>query len=287
MSVAAGRPRGFDLQGHRGARGLWPENSLPGIAGAVALGVTSVEVDVVLTADLVPVLSHDAALSRDLARGPDGAWIGRPGPEIGAMRLVELPSYDIGRLRPRSRYAARFPAQTAIDGTRIPTLREACALVRGHAVRLDIEIKTVPRAPVGGLQPERIAAAVLQTVEASGCQASFRSFDWRVLRALRRLCAEAPLAWLTGAGPGTQMEAVAAAVARDGWPPWQPVWAPDHHGLRRHHVAQAAAAGLQVKPWTVNAGSRIRRLLIWGVNGLCTDRPDIARAILAEQGHGF
>ena len=80
--------RTIDLQGHRGARGLFPENTLSGFAAALAIGVDSFELDVAVTADGVPVVSHDAALNPDLARGPDGAWLTAPGPLIRTLRGV-------------------------------------------------------------------------------------------------------------------------------------------------------------------------------------------------------
>ena len=100
--------RAIDLQGHRGARGLFPENTLAGFKAALAIGVDSFELDVAVTADGVPVVSHDAALNPDLARGPDGAWLDTPGPLIRSLRLAELAAYDVGRIRTGSAYAAQF-----------------------------------------------------------------------------------------------------------------------------------------------------------------------------------
>src|SRR5580698_9247957 len=111
--------RAFNLQGHRGARGLFPENTLEGFAAALAIGVTTFELDVAMTADGVPVVSHDAAFNPDLVRGPDGAWLAAPGPLISTLRLAELAAYDVGRMRPGSEYAAQFPGQAPHDGARI------------------------------------------------------------------------------------------------------------------------------------------------------------------------
>ena len=277
---------GFDLQGHRGARGLWPENSLAGFQAAIALGVTSIELDVVVTADGVPVVYHDLALNPDFTRGADGRWIQAPCPAVGALDAAALARFDVGRIRPRSRYAARCRGQVPVDGTRIPLLAQVCALVRETPVWLDVEIKTDRRDTAWeGLLPG-IVDAVLAVLDAHAApeRVAVRSFDWRVLRLLRARRPDLPLAWLAGVASEARLEAVLAAVRADGWPGWSPVWAPDHRLLRRRHIVAARACGLLVKPWTVNAAFRMRQLVRWGVDGFCTDRPDLGAAVLRGLG---
>src|SRR5436190_16423526 len=88
--------RTFDLQGHRGARGLAPENTLPAFERALALGVTTLEMDVGITRDGVMVVGHDPSLNPDIARGPDGKWLEKKGPPIHELTFAELSAYDIG-----------------------------------------------------------------------------------------------------------------------------------------------------------------------------------------------
>jgi len=95
---------GFDLQGHRGARGLFPENSLPGFEGALALGVTTLEMDLGMTRDGVLVVHHDRRLDPERTRGPDGVWLEEPGPMLVELDFAALQVYDLGRLRPGSRH---------------------------------------------------------------------------------------------------------------------------------------------------------------------------------------
>ena len=90
----------IDLQGHRGARGLLPENTLPSFERAIALGVTTLEMDVGVTKDGVVVVHHDRRLNPDLARGPDGQYVRAPAPTIHSLGFEELQRYDVGRLRP-------------------------------------------------------------------------------------------------------------------------------------------------------------------------------------------
>ena len=267
----------FDVQGHRGARGLWPENTLAGFEAAIALGVSSIELDVRLCRGGVPVVVHDPRLNPDSVR-EGGHWIAAPGLAIADLSLQELAAFDVGRLRPGSEPAGRFPEQAAVDGARIPSLREALAVLRGRGIHVDVELK------VSAGDRAALARAVLADIaaEQAAAMVRVRSFDFGVLRLVRAAWPSVPVAWLTEAG--IRLPAVLADVRLGGWPAWQPVWAPDHRGLRRQDVSAAKADGLAVKPWTVNAPSRMRTLLDWGVDGLCTDRPDIA---LEHRGFGL
>ena len=137
----------FDLQGHRGARGLAPENTLEGFAAALAIGVTTLELDLAMTKDGVVVVSHDSELNPDHTRGPDGQFLKTTGPAIRSLTLAELKRYDVGRLKPGSRYAANFPQQRQLDGVRIPALAEVFDLARrsgAEHVRFNIETKLTP-----------------------------------------------------------------------------------------------------------------------------------------------
>jgi glycerophosphoryl diester phosphodiesterase len=136
--------RSFELQGHRGARGLFPENTLEGFAATLAMGIRSLELDVSVTADDVAVVTHDPILNPDIARGPDGAWLSGPGPAIRSLTFAELRRYDVGRLRPGSRIAGLHPRQQPHDGARIPTLADVFALTAATGARVDAEIKTLP-----------------------------------------------------------------------------------------------------------------------------------------------
>jgi glycerophosphoryl diester phosphodiesterase len=284
--------RAIDLQGHRGARGLFPENTLAGFAAARAIGVDSFELDVALTADLVPVLSHDAALNPNITRGPDGTWLTGHGPLIRTLRRSDLAPYDVGRIRPGSAYASQFPDQVPYDGARIPTLAEVLAI--DPAVRFNIEMKTFPPHPEWTVDAAAMAEAVIAVVEAAGAigRVTVESFDWRGPRQVRRRRPDLPLAWLTspdsiaraamwwdGPVPADYGGSVPRAVAAEGGP----IWAPHHVELTAEQIEEAHALGLAVLAWTVNAAEAMRRLLRAGIDGLITDRPDIARTVLVEE----
>jgi len=272
----------FDLQGHRGARGTAPENTLPGFAAALAVGVATLELDAGVTRDGVVVIHHDRRLNPDIARGPGGRWIEAPGPLLRELDFKELRRYDVGRLRPGSEYAARFPEQAPADGARIPRLAELFALVRkagNDEVRFNIETKISPAAPAETLPPEAFARALVGEIRRAGVAArtTVQSFDWRTLHAVERAAPEIATVYLTGRRQGgSQPQAVHAAGGT--------VWSPHYEELDTAALIEARALGLKVVPWTVNEPGFIERFLDLGVDGIITDYPERVRAELARRG---
>jgi glycerophosphoryl diester phosphodiesterase len=274
--------RPLDIQGHRGARALFPENTLQGFLAAAALGVEAFELDVALTADDVVVVSHDPALNPDITRDASGAWLSRPGPAIRSMTYRQVRGYDVGRIRFGSRTSLLFPAQTPNDGARIPTLADVLTALP-HA-RFTIEVKTDPAHPDWTASPQVLAGATLAVIDKVGAAGRIivEAFDWRVQRHVRQTRPDIKLAWLTSAKTvrdavlwwdvTTRNVSVPACVAAEGGP----IWAPDHTGLTEGQIQQAHALGLFVLPWTVNRPRDMRRLIGWGVDGLISDRPDVA-----------
>jgi glycerophosphoryl diester phosphodiesterase len=272
----------FDLQGHRGARGTAPENTLPGFAAALAVGVATLELDAGVTRDGVVVIHHDRRLNPDIARGPDGRWIEAPGPLLRELDFKALRRYDVGRLRPGSEYAARFPEQAPADGARIPRLAELFALVRkagNDEVRFNIETKISPAAPAETLPPEAFARALVGEIRRAGVAArtTVQSFDWRTLHAVERAAPEIATVYLTGRRRGgSQPQAVHAAGGR--------IWSPHYEELDTAALVEARRLELKVVPWTVNEPGFIERLLDLGVDGIITDYPERVRAELARRG---
>src|SRR5204862_6302549 len=130
LAVAFAAPAlAFDLQAHRGGRGLRPENTLAAFENAIPMGVTTLELDIAITADDVAVISHGPALYPGTARDADGRWLKESGPLIRSLTLAEVQRYDVGRLNPDSAYGKPFTWQQAVDGERIPTLASLFALV--------------------------------------------------------------------------------------------------------------------------------------------------------------
>jgi glycerophosphoryl diester phosphodiesterase len=302
----SGPNAGFDLQGHRGARALRPENTLAGFAHALEIGVTTLELDCGVTKDGVVVVSHDRALNPDHTRDDKGRFLVEPGPLIRELSYAELQRYDVGRLRPGSDYALSFPEQRPVDGERIPRLADVFALVRksgNREVRFNIETKIDPTQPDSTVAPEAFAAALIEVIRAAGMESrtTIQSFDWRTLVQARKLAPEIGIVALTDQQPGEDtME-----VGKPGASVWlggfdvddhggsvpktvkalgATVWSPHALDLNPALVAEAQALGLAVIPWTVNEPEHMERALALGIDGLITDQPDRLRGVLQAKG---
>lgn len=292
----------FDLQAHRGGRGLTPESTLAGFRNAIALGVTTIETDLAVTRDDVLVLSHEPRLNPDLVRGPDGKWIEGPGPTIHSLTLAELETYDIGRLNPATRYGRQFPMQTPSDGERFPTLAGLYAMA-GPDVRFNIETKVDPTRPDETVDPVRFTRLVVDAIRAAKTErrTTIQSFDWRTLIEAHRIAPEIatacltiesnsmntvrgpngqPSPWLGGLDLAAAGGSIVALARQAGCSVWSPFW----RNVTAANVAEAHALGLKVVPWTVNAPADMAMLIDLKVDGLITDYPDRGLAVLAEKG---
>lgn len=296
----------FDLQGHRGARGLWPENTLAGFARTLALGVSTFELDCAVTRDAVVVISHDPQPNPDHTRDAQGRFLAAPGPPICSLSYAQLQQYDVGRLRPGSAYAAQYPEQQAVDGQRIPRLAELFDLVAtlgNQAVRFNIEAKLFPTHPERTVAPEAFVTALLGAVRGAGMQSrtTIQCFDWQVLKLVQRLAPDIA----TGALTDQQGEDDTVYLGRAVPSPWLGglnvhdfdnsvprlaqgsgalIWSPNYLDLKAAEVLEAHALGLKVTPWTVNDPDDMQRIIALGVDGLISDRPDLLRAVLQQRG---
>jgi glycerophosphoryl diester phosphodiesterase len=256
----------MDVQGHRGARGHLPENTLPGFARALEWGVTTLELDTGVTRDGVVVVHHDRRLNPDTAR-IDGKWVSAPGPTIYSLAFEELQRYDVGRIRPGSEYARRFPHQQPIDGTRIPRLADVFALAAKSRVRFNIETKLLATHPHETLDPDTFARALIEEIRRAGLErrATIQSFDFRTLKVVERVAPELETVYLT-----EEKDSIAPKVRGAG----ARIWSPDFRALRRGSVQEAHQLGMRVVVWTVNEPADIRRMIEMKVDGIISDYPD-------------
>jgi glycerophosphoryl diester phosphodiesterase len=291
----------FDLQGHRGARGLAPENTLAAFRTAMDIGVSTLELDLAMTRDGHLVIAHDQRLSPNLARDAQGRWLAEPGPAIRSLSLAEVQAFDVGRLKPGTRYAQGLPEQRPVDGERMPTLDALFEMIRAagnERVRLNIETKLTPLAPELAPEPEAFARALLAVVDRHGMRAriTVQSFDWRTVQALRRLAPEVATAALSArqsfldniSDPrwtgGLKLDEHGGSVPRLVQACGAGTWSPFHRDLSEATLAEAHALGLKVIPWTVNEPALMDQLIGWGVDGLITDYPDRLRAAMQRAG---
>jgi glycerophosphoryl diester phosphodiesterase len=291
--------------GHRGAAGLAPENTLSAFKKACEIGVDAVELDVLLTAGGKIAVHHDFTLKPEITRTSDGKWLNRPGPLIKELTLANLKTYDVGRLKPNTRYSRRFPEQQPIEGERIPTLGEVVSLLKAKcdpATQLWVEIKTNPEKPDITPAPETVADAVVQFLQQQNFIGRVRilSFDWRALVHVQKIAPEIPTVYLSlegrslnnikpgqpGASPwmagldiddfnGSIPQAVKAAGGR--------YWAPYYKHITYDLLNEAHELGIQIFVWTPDKRSAMVRLIEMGVDGIITNRPDILRSIVSEQ----
>ena len=301
LAVAFATPAlAFDLQAHRGGRGLRPENTLAAFENAIRMGVTTLELDIAITADGVAVISHEPALYPGTARDGDGRWLKEPGPLIRSLTLAEVQRYDVGRLNPDSAYGKPFATQQPADGQRIPTLASLFALVEklgANDVQFDIETKIFPHRPTDTVTPEVFVDTLLAAIRAAGVtrRVMIQSFDWRTLALVQRLEPALRTVYLTIESRNSNNVQdpawTAGRVARD-YPSVAhmvkaaggTIWAPNFNNIDAGSAQRAHELGLQLVPWTVNEEADMRRLIEWGVDGIITDYPDRLREVMRERG---
>jgi glycerophosphoryl diester phosphodiesterase len=311
-------PPTFDLQGHRGARGLRPENTLPSFEAALDAGVTSVETDIHLTRDGVPVLWHDPVLNDPpCTLASPGAADPSRRPALAALTLAELRCYRAAGNPDPARFPAQDPGPTplaqhfadecGLDPHVLLTLADLFAFVAAYAgepgrqagksddlrrraarLRFDLELKRVPFYPeaIGdgfdGRSAGLLERRLLEEVRAAGVvgRTLVRSFDHRCVALLRAL-----EPGLTGAVLVAHTAPVdPAEVARRAG---ATVYCPSYQFLDADVVRRAQQGGVQVVPWTVNDTGAWERLLDWGVDGITTDYPDRLAAFLRGRGGAF
>lgn len=304
LILMAGPAHGLDLQGHRGARGLLPENTLPAFAQALTIGVTTLELDTAVTRDGVVVVSHDATLNPDITRDARGNWLTRSDIAIHELTFAELQQYDVGRINPNSVYARRFPGQRPLDGTRIPRLAEVFALARragNNHVRFNIETKISPEHAQRTLPPAEFARALITLIRTEGLEkrVTIQSFDWRTLQTVKQEAPQIATVYLTAQQPW--QDNIQANAASSPWTAGRHVsqfdgslpqmikalggtaWSPYYAEVTQAAVREARKLGLKVIVWTVNEPRDIEQMIALGVDGIISDYPDRLRRVAADR----
>lgn len=266
---------GFELQGHRGARGLWPENTIPGFLNAAKLGVDTLELDVVVTGDQRILVSHDPWFDPRITTRPDGKRLDEKEADTFNFYLMttkEIQRFDVGLRR-----HPEFPKQVALSAQK-PLLEEVFRAipVDGYSgrppIKYSIEAKSHPEW-VGKYvpPPETYAAILLDELErfAPAGRILLQSFDPHLLTILHQMAPSIALSFLI-----SQEMPMEKYLEQIGFLP--AVWSPSLKITTAETVSEARKLGMRVIPWTVNLQKEMIQLLEWGVDGLITDYPDLA-----------
>lgn len=297
-----GAPGIVRIVGHRGARGVMPENTIEGFEFTLNAGVTALEFDVVLTRDRVPVITHNLRLSNAIARGPDGAWLTGEERKVSDLSLSDLKRFDVGGLDGHTVYGSRFPEQVFLSGIRVPALSELLDLAL-RADRADLlfllEMKSDPATADAKDNRADVVTRVVGEVRSRGLerQTILHSFDWGLLADCARIAPDMPRSYLSQLpenddDPGEDSAQTVApdfatlgmsiprAIAQVGGS----MWCPYIDDVTPALVAEAHDLGLIVTTWTANEPADIHRLIDAGVDGIVTDYPGRAQRILLDRG---
>jgi glycerophosphoryl diester phosphodiesterase len=268
----------IDVQGHRGARGLLPENTVPSFLRALELGVTTLEMDVVVSADGEVVLSHEPWFSSEICSTPNGHPI-TPDREkehnIFRLTMEEIAAYDCG-----SRGNPRFPRQESMAVSK-PTLREVIRRAEAYREEYDLaefdyNIETKSRPEWDGVyhpDPDLFAELLHRVVTEEGILArtTLQSFDVRTLQWARENDPSWRLVLLIARDSDIGVD---AHLDRLGFNPY--AYSPDYRLVDAIMVQRVQELGMKLIPWTVNTSEEMQHLISLGVDGIITDYPDIA-----------
>lgn len=266
----------IEVQGHRGARTVLPENSLPGFEYALDIGVDTLEMDTGVTKDGVVVVIHDQKINTTICQYKDGREV-EENLWVHQLTLEQIKQFDCG-----SRINPRFKAQKLIPGTNIPTLREVFELIKNSSstnaetVLFNIETKSDADKPHAQPEPEAFAQAIIDLVKEFGLteRVSIQSFDHRTLLATKAI------------NPKIQTVALYEEDLSDWVTPTLKAKAgivsPYFKNLSKQEIKDIHAAGLKVTPWTANKAEDWKKLIEMGVDGIITDDPKPLLEILGR-----
>ena len=297
LNAFHGKPGFISLVGHRGARGLMPENTIEGFEYILDNGIRAIEFDVLLTKDEVPVITHDFNLSKSITRNAEGNWLLKNGPRISDVTVADLQMFDVGGVDKRSSYGRLYPEQAFLSDVRIPKLSdllELASLPKGQNLFLLLEIKSDPSTD----KRKIIEHIVFEIQERSlSNRVVLHSFDWDLLNECSLIAPEMPRSYLSQMPESSDdpfdkppeeispdfssfncsiPEAIQAAGGH--------LWCPYFKDITVDLVTEAHKLGLSVCTWTVNEVEDIENMIDMGIDGIITDYTDRAKKIFKSRG---
>ena len=289
------------IVGHRGARGLFPENSMVGFENILKMGVTLIELDVVFSKDKTPIITHDHTINSSTSRDVDGEFVNE-NIKVSSLTVEQIKNYEIGRLDLDSDYGKRFPEQSQLDGIYMPTLQELFEKMQQpqfEQMRLMVEIKSEP--DYSSQDRENIASLVTEQIKDANLlnKVLLHSFDWLLLSEFKKKDPEITTSFLTKKGYKDESEnyhslqmymqdaaghsnAVPEKISALGGS----VWCPYFKDITRDRLLSARENNLIVVVWTLNERDDIEAMIDLGVDAIVTDYPPrVMSALIAKEKH--
>ena len=266
----------FDWQAHRGGRGIYPENTIPAMLHAVDLGVTTLEMDAIITKDKQIILSHDPYFNHDITTKPDGSFVSET--EEKKLLLYQMNYDDVSRFDVGMKVHPKFPQQKKIKAVK-PRLSDLIDSVEAYtkskklsAKFYNIETKSKPSTDdLYHPKPAEFVELLVQVIRSKNIETRtiIQSFDVRTLQYLHQKYPSIKTAYLIE-GPGS----LRSQLSKLGFTPT--IYSPEYHMVNLDLINQCKKMSMQIIPWTVNDVSKMKELKEWGVDGMITDYPNLA-----------
>ena len=288
------KPNYIKIYGHRGARGDLPENTLESFKYLFKNNINAYETDILISKDLIPVITHDFRLDPSFTKDNEGNWITDENIIIFDLSYEELLKFDVGSLNKLSRYGRRFVNQKTLENQKIPKLSELLELSsknKSENLLINLEIKSTPDEENLTPTPEEMVKLVMQEVNKSNLQNKIiiSSFDWRTLTEIKNLYPEISRAYLSfQQQAGIKIKNT--IYNRSPWMSYLPffekyelpkiiksqggkAWHPYHKDITKKLVDISHQEDLPVNVWTVNEENDMLKMIEYGVDGIMTDYP--------------
>ena len=288
------KPNHIKIYGHRGARGDLPENTLESFKYLFDNAINAYETDILISKDLIPVITHDFRLDPSLTKDETGNWIKDENIRIFDLTYDEISKFDIGSLNKLSRYGRRFINQRSLENQKIPKLSELLELSSKNLLQdllINLEIKSTPDEKNLTPDPQDLVQIVLNEINNSNLKDKIiiSSFDWRILREVKKQSPEIPRAYLTFQQE-KGMKIKKTIYSKSPWIDHIPLtivydlpkiikelggsaWHPYYKDINKKAVKDAHDNNLPVNVWTVNDEDDMLKMIEYGVDGIMTDYP--------------
>lgn len=276
-----------DLQGHRGARGTMPENTIPGFLEAIDLGVTTLELDVVISKDNKVVVSHEPFFSHVISSDPDGNQITKDKEKdynLYKMDYETIKKFDVGMtVHPHFPDQKKIKVYKPLLSEVINQVEEYCEKNNLHKMNYNIEIKRVPQND-NKFHPSAdvFVSLVLGELEKYSFdrRITIQSFDVETLQIIRSKTNKYKLSYLI-----ENKNSIEENLNKLGFTP--EIYSPDFAILNKNDIKKCHKLSMKVIPWTVNERADVDSLLNWGVDGIITDYPEMARETIIYLGYNL